>query len=78
MKQQILHQIKEPSDSLNTYEQACLDRSKRLNDHAKKIGSWCYECNDSCANRSVLKRHMHNDHGMDKYPEIDMTLHGGW
>ena len=69
---------KEHSDSENKYEQACLERSNRLDDHAKTIGSWCYECNDRCKDRSVLKRHMRNDHGLDIYPEIDMMLHGGW
>ena len=63
---------------MNSSEQDCFDRSRRLDEHAKEQGSWCYECNDRCINRSVLKRHMHNDHGKDIYPEIDMMLYGGW
>jgi hypothetical protein len=78
VRESSLDSHKEQSDSVSTYEQDCLDRSKRLDDHAKAQGSWCYECNDRCSNRSVLKRHMHNDHGIDIYPDIDMALNGGW
>ena len=69
---------KEQSDSEDEYEKFLQERSKKLNDLAKPKGTWCYECNDRCSTRSVLKRHMKNDHGMNIYPEIDMMLHRGW
>ena len=69
---------KEQSDLEDEYEKFLQERSKRLDDLAKAEGSWCHECNDRCSNRSVLKRHMKNYHGIDIYPEIDMILNGGW
>ena len=69
---------KEQSDSEDEHEKYRKERSKKLDDLAKMEGSWCHECNDRCANRTVLKRHMKNDHQMDIYPEIDMIFHGGW
>ena len=71
------HKEHSDSENMNSYEQDCFDGSKRLDEHAKEQGSWCYECNDRCSNISVLKRYMHNNYGMDIYPEIDMMLHGG-
>ena len=69
---------KEQSDSEDEYEKFLQERSKKLDDLAKAKGTWCHERNDRCSTRSVLKRHMKNDHGMNIYPEIDMMLHGGW
>ena len=69
---------KEHFDSEDEHEKYCKERNKKLDDFAKTEGSWCHECNDRCANRTVLKRHMKNDHGIDIYPEIDMIRHGGW
>ena len=69
---------KEQSDSEDEYEKFLQERSKKLDDLAKAKGTWCHECNDRCSTRSVLKRHMKNDHGMNIYPEIDMMLHGSW
>ena len=73
-----LDSTKEKSDSEDEHEKYRKERSKKLDDFAKTEGSWCYECNDRCANRTALKMHMKNDHGMDIYPELDMILHGGW
>ena len=64
---------KEKSDSTDDYEKYLEDRSKRLDDLAKERGSWCYECNDRCPNKNVLKRHMHDDHGIDIYPELELN-----
>ena len=61
------------SSVLNNYPDSTKEQSnseecsKKLDDLAKIEGSWCHECNDSCANRTVLKRHMKRDYGLDIY-----------
>ena len=60
------------------YEHEREDCQRKQEEHCKTEGAWCYDCNDMFFNRIVLKRHMHNDHNKDIYPEINIMLHGGW
>ena len=60
------------------YERECEERQRKQEEHCKAEGAWCYECSDVFLNRIVLKRHMHNNHNMDIYPEINIMQHGGW
>ena len=60
------------------YERERKEYNHKREEEAKADGSWCYECKDECMNRVVLKRHMHNDHNLEIYPDINIMLHGGW
>ena len=53
-------------------------KSAIVEEGCKAEGKWCYECSDIFLNRVVLKRHMHNNHKMEIYPDINIMLHGGW
>ena len=74
-KEEIIPTFKFVSDMTEEEREA---HEKKQEEEAKSDGSWCYECNDLCLNKIVLKRHMHNDHHMEIYPEINIMLHGGW
>ena len=66
------------SKSKEEYERERKEYNRKREEEAKADGSWCYECKDECMNRVVLKRHMHNDHNLEIYPDINIMLHGGW
>ena len=68
----------EIKESDEEYYQKQKEYDKKIEKECKADGSWCYECSDIFMNRIVLKRHMHNDHNMEIYPDINIMLHGGW
>ena len=68
----------EIEESDEEYYQKQKEYDQKLEQECKADGSWCYECSDIFKNKIVLKRHMHNDHNMEIYPDINIMLHGGW
>ena len=68
----------EIKESDEEYLRKSAEYDRKLEEECKAEGNWCYECSDIFLNRVVLKRHMHNDHKIEIYPDINIMIHGGW
>ena len=51
---------------------------KNQEEEAKVDGSWCYDFNHTFIINILLRRHIHNDHNIEIYPEKNIMLQGGW
>ena len=70
--------ISEINQTDEEYECECEERQRKQEEQCKAEGAWCYECSGVGLNRIDLKRHMHKDHNINIYPEINTMLHGSW
>ena len=58
-----------------------LDGSSECQKSREKIEPdelWCYNCKDQLPNRPAMKGHMHNEHHMTIFEDIDIDKHGGF
>ena len=71
--------LKEHIKEHHTIEQ--LDGLSELQKSTKSIEHdelWCHKCPDQLPNRPAMKAHMHNEHNITIFEDIDMEMHGGF
>ena len=51
---------------------------QKINENTEPDELWCYKCEDQLPNRPAMKRHMHNEHLITIFEDIDIEKHGGF
>ena len=51
---------------------------QKINENTEPDELWCYKCEDQLPNRPAMKGHMHNEHHITIFEDIDIEKHGGF